>query len=260
MRLDAEIEELRKELGKFRTETRQRLEAIEGEVTKQVSLNYNHTIVNYLVDVSADAVRNLKCDRGVEETTCKATLMGHQQRFTSLLKTGRFDDAYVELNKVKETMQQFHAGMKQQNRTGCTACIQNEIDVLTSSERLLAQLRSIKTPALTLEKGRATVDSLDPETATEQLLEPLSNKTRLTIMKSVFRGENRFTDFVKATGLEGGQLLYHIRKLLDSGHIQQFESKDYVLTRKGMRSMMLVAQLNEELSETQALNAPPKPI
>jgi DNA-binding Lrp family transcriptional regulator len=248
MRLDAEIEELRKELGKFRTETRQRLEAIEGEVTKQVSLNYNHTIVDYLIDVSTDAVRNLKCDRGTEETACKATLTSHQQRLASLLKTGRFDEAYAELKRVKEIMSQFHAGMKAQSRAGCVACIQNEIDVLTSSERLLTQLRSIGSPALTIEQGKATVDSLDPAAAAEHLLEPLSNKTRLTIMKSVFRGENRFTDFVKITGLEGGQLLYHIRKLVESGHLKQFESKDYVLTRMGMRSMILVAQLNSELA------------
>jgi hypothetical protein len=248
MRLDAEIGELRKELSKFRTETRQRLEAIEGEVTKQVSLNYNHTIIDYLVDVSADTVRNLKCDRGAAETACKTTLTGHQQRFTSLLKTGRFDDAYTELKQVQETMRQSRAMMKEQNRSGCVACIQNELDVLASSERLLTQLLSIKSPTLTLEQGKATVDSLDPASAAEQLLEPLSNKTRLTIMKSVFRGENRFTDFAKVTGLEGGQLLYHIRKLVASGHLKQYESKDYVLTRMGMRSMMLVAQLNQELA------------
>jgi DNA-binding HxlR family transcriptional regulator len=248
MRLDGEIEELRKELVKFRTETRQHLEAIESEVTKQVSLNYNHTIIDYLIDVSSDAVRNLKCDRGDEETICKATLTAHQRRLTSLLKTGRFDDSYTELKQVKENLGKFKDMMTGQCRQSCVACIQNELDVLTSSEKLLTQLRSIGSPALTMEQGRATVDSLNPEKAAEQLLEPLSNKTRLTIMKSVFRGENRFTDFIKATGLEGGQLLYHIRKLVDSGHITQYESKDYVLTRMGMRSMMLVAQLNQELS------------
>ncbi len=248
MRLDGEIEELRKELVKFRAETRQHLEAIESEVTKQVSLNYNHTIIDYLIDVSSDAVRNLKCDRGDEETTCKATLAAHQRRLTSLLKTGRFDDSYTELKQVKENLGKYKEMMAGQGRQSCVACIQNELDVLTSSEKLLTQLRSIGSPALTMEQGRATVDSLNPEKAAEQLLEPLSNKTRLTIMKSVFRGENRFTDFIKATGLEGGQLLYHIRKLVDSGHITQYESKDYVLTRMGMRSMMLVAQLNQELS------------
>ncbi|MFA5869152.1 MAG: hypothetical protein WC941_05565 [Candidatus Bathyarchaeia archaeon] len=248
MRLDGEIEELRKELGKFRVETRQRLEAIEGEVTKQVSLNYNHTITDYLVDVSSDAVRNLKCDRGLEESACKATLTQHQQRFTNLLKTGRFDDSYTELKQVQENMRQFKTGMEEQGRKGCVVCIQNELDVLASSERLLTQLRSIGSPALTLEQGRATVEGLDPVRAAERLLDPLSNKTRLMILKSVFRGENRFSDFVSVTGLKGGQLLYHIRKLVDSGHLKQFESKDYVLTRMGMRSMMLVAQLSQELS------------
>lgn len=217
-------------------------------MTKQVSLNYNHTIIDYLIDVSSDAVRNLKCDRGDEETAYKATLTAHQRRLTSLLKTGRFDDSYTELKQVKENMEKFKAMMAEQGRQSCVACIQNELDVLASSEKLLTQLRSIGSPALTMEQGRATVDSLNPEKAAEQLLEPLSNKTRLMIMKSVFKGENRFTDFIKATGLEGGQLLYHIRKLVDSGHITQFESKDYFLTRMEMRSMMLVAQLNQELS------------
>ena len=250
MRLDGEIEELRKELDKFRVETRQHLEAIEGEVTKQVSLNYNHTITDYLVDVSSDAVRNLKCDRGLEESACKSTLTQHQQRFTTLLKTGRFDDSYTELKQVQENMRQSMAMMKEQGREGCIVCIQNELDVLASSERLLTQLRGIDSPAVTLEQGRTTVASLDPVRAAEQLLDPLSNKTRLIILKSVFKGENRFTDFINVTGLEGGQLLYHIRKLVNSGHLKQFESKDYVLTRMGMRSMMLVAQLNQELLDS----------
>jgi hypothetical protein len=218
-------------------------------VTKQVSLNYNHMITDYLLDVSSDAVRNIKCDRGIEESACKTMLTQHQQRFTTSLKTGRFDDSYAELKQVKEKMRQSRALMEEQGREGCVACIQNELDVLASSERLLAQLRSISSPALTLEQGRTTVDGLDPVRAAEQLLDPLSNKTRLMILKSVFMGENRFTDFVNVTGLDGGQLLYHIRKLMNSGHLTQYESKDYVLMRMGMRSIMLVAQLTQELSD-----------
>ena len=250
MRLDGEIEELRKEMGKFRVETRQRLEAIEGEVTKQVSLNYNHTITDYLLDVSSDAVRNLKCDRGLEESDCKKMLTQHQQHFTNLLKTGRIDDSYTELKQVQENMMRSKDFFKENGRVGCVACIQNEIDVLASSERLLTQLRSIDSPSLSLEQGRATVENMDPVRAAEELLDPLSNKMRLMILKSVFKGENRFTDFINVTGLEGGQLLYHVRKLVNSGHLKQFESKDYVLTRMGMRSMMLVAQLNEEISKS----------
>ena len=45
MKLDEEMGELRKELQSFRAETRQRLELIESEVTKQVSLNYNRAII-----------------------------------------------------------------------------------------------------------------------------------------------------------------------------------------------------------------------
>jgi len=47
---------------------------------------------------------------------------------------------------------------KENGRVGCVACIQNEIDVLASSERLLTQLRSIDSPSLSFEQGRATVE------------------------------------------------------------------------------------------------------
>jgi len=71
MRLDEEISELRKEITQFRTETRQRLEGIENEVNKQVSLNYNRTIIDYVTEMSHDLVENLKCDRPDEESWCK---------------------------------------------------------------------------------------------------------------------------------------------------------------------------------------------
>ena len=50
MRLDTEISELRKEISQFRTETRQRLEIIENEVNKQVSISYNRAVIEHVAD------------------------------------------------------------------------------------------------------------------------------------------------------------------------------------------------------------------
>ena len=63
MRLDDEIGELRRSLS-FCAETQQRLELIEGEVTKQVSLNYNRAIVDYLQSATLVFIDSMKCERG----------------------------------------------------------------------------------------------------------------------------------------------------------------------------------------------------
>jgi predicted transcriptional regulator len=41
--------------------------------------------------------------------------------------------------------------------------------------------------------------------------------------------------------------LYHIKKLVESGYVYQAENKDYVLTTKGLRVLVMLAQLTHEL-------------
>ena len=247
MRLDEEISELRKEIGQFRTETRQRLEVIENEVNKQVALNYNRTIVDYVTGMSKDLVANLKCDRPDEEEICKTQMEGLQTEYLALLKAGKFsasyaalEDSLVKINQIKESFEDL-------GRKGCVTCLENEARLMVSNMQLLSQLRLIETPAVLLSQNTATVNSLDAEMASALIVNPLSNKVRIQILQSIYRGENRFNDLSRATGQEGGQLLYHIRKLRDTDYLDQFESKDYVLTSKGMKALVMLAQLSQEL-------------
>ena len=118
---------------------------------------------------------------------------------------------------------------------------------MQSNMQLLSQLRLIETPAVSLSQNTATVNSLDAEKANKLIVSPISNKVRIQILQSIYRGENRFNDLSRATGLEGGQLLYHIKKLKEADYMDQFESKDYVLTPKGIKGLVMLAQLSHEL-------------
>jgi DNA-binding HxlR family transcriptional regulator len=247
MRLDEEISELRKEIGQFRTETRQRLEVIENEVNKQVALNYNRTIVDYVTGMSQDLVANLKCDRPDEEEICKAQMEGLQTEYLALLKAGKFSASYTALETSLVKINQIKESFEDLGRKGCVTCLENEARLMVSNMQLLSQLRLIETPAVLLSQNAATVNSLDAEMASKLIVNPLSNKVRIQILQSIYRGENRFNDLSRATGQEGGQLLYHIRKLRDTDYLDQFESKDYVLTSKGMKALVMLAQLSQEL-------------
>ncbi len=247
MRLDEEISELRKEIGQFRTETRQRLEVIENEVNKQVALNYNRTIVDYVTGMSQDLVANLKCDRPDEEEICKTQMEGLQTEYLALLKAGKFSASYAALETSLLKINQLKGSFEDLGRKGCVTCLENEARLMVSNMQLLSQLRLIETPAVSLVQNTATVNSLDAEMASTLIVNPLSNKVRIQILQSIYRGENRFNDLSRATGQEGGQLLYHIRKLRNTDYLDQFESKDYVLTSKGMKALVMLAQLSQEL-------------
>lgn len=248
MRLDEEISELRKEINQFRTETRQRLEVIENEVNKQVALNYNRTIIDYVTEMSHDLVTNLKCDRPEEEKYCKTQMDGLQTEYLSLLKAGKFSDSYKALELAINRIGQLKASFEEVGRKGCVSCLENEARLMQSNMQLLDQLKLIETPVISLAQNTATINEMDPEKANDFIVSPISNKVRIQILQSIYRGENRFNDLSKATGLEGGQLLYHIRKLKNADYMDQFESKDYVLTPKGMKSLVMLAQLSHELN------------
>ena len=248
MRLDEEISGLRREINQFRTETRQRLEVIENEVNKQVALNYNRTIIDYVTEMSHDLVANLKCERPDEEDHCKAKMNQLQEGYLSLLKGGKFTESYNALEAAIEKVPMMKKIFEEMSRPGCVSCLENGSRLMQSNMQLLSQLRLIETPAVSLAQNTATVNALDAEKANDLIVNPLSNKVRIQILQSIYRGENRFNDLSRATGQEGGQLLYHIRKLKDTAYIDQFESKDYVLTTKGLKALVMLAQLSHELN------------
>jgi predicted transcriptional regulator len=58
-----------------------------------------------------------------------------------------------------------------------------------------------------------------------------------------------FSDISQTTGLRGGNLLFHIKKLTDSGLIlQRHERGDYIITDKGYKTMTAISQLHQVLN------------
>jgi predicted transcriptional regulator len=67
---------------------------------------------------------------------------------------------------------------------------------------------------------------------------------RLQILKAVFAQTKTFSEFSELTGLRGGNLLFHLQKLLDGGMImQRHERGDYMITEKGFRVLKGIANI-----------------
>ncbi len=75
---------------------------------------------------------------------------------------------------------------------------------------------------------------LPVEAVVREILEPLDSKQRLQILKSLAIETKSFSSLSGLTG-RGGNLLFHLEKLLRSGMIlQRHERGDYMITEKGV--------------------------
>ena len=98
------------------------------------------------------------------------------------------------------------------------------------------------------EERRIEIASISDEIIVKKVLEPLSNKQRLQILKSMASETRTFSSISELTGLRGGNLLFHIQKLLETDLIlQRHERGDYMITQKGFKLLLILVEVNKLL-------------
>ncbi len=90
---------------------------------------------------------------------------------------------------------------------------------------------------------------LPVEAVVKEILEPLNSKQRLQILKGLASETRSFSSLSELTGLRGGNLLFHLEKLLGSGMIlQQHERGYYMITEKGYRALLGIAEVYSKMN------------
>lgn len=90
----------------------------------------------------------------------------------------------------------------------------------------------------------SSVADLSDEILVRDILEPLANRHRFRIVQSLAAETRTFSALSNLTGLRGGNLLFHLKKLQDAGMIlQRHERGDYIITEKGYRTLKGIGTL-----------------
>jgi DNA-binding transcriptional ArsR family regulator len=112
--------------------------------------------------------------------------------------------------------------------TNCECCHRD------FQKRLRSEKRALQTIVL-VEKPPEHGFEPDVEQLVANVLEPLANPARLRILFATSAGKKGFSRLSQLTGLKGGHLIFHLRKLLDAGFIVQEDNKgDYLITQRGL--------------------------
>jgi predicted transcriptional regulator len=95
---------------------------------------------------------------------------------------------------------------------------------------------------------REDLSLMPPEEVVDNILEPLCHQKRFEILKSISAETKSFSALSKLTGLRGGNLLFHLQKLVEKGMIiQRHERGDYMITGKGFKVMEGVSSIYSAL-------------
>lgn len=193
-----------------------------------------NVLLNYLFeDIETGLERNMvkKCP---EKKTCISAFTSLLQQNAGLIKQSRTDDTKITYNRKK--LDELKCGAP---FSKCEQCFSEVLNLFSKQVNLM---RSMKIYADNQEQ-KPDISALETSVVMNEILEPVSNYQRLEILRAVAFETKSFSAFSELTGLRGGNLLFHLQKLMDGGLIlQKHERGDYMITEKGFK---ILKGLNE---------------
>ncbi|MGB9927668.1 MAG: winged helix-turn-helix domain-containing protein [Methanosarcina sp.] len=202
--------------------------------------SYSNVLLNHLFeDIDTGLERHMvkKCP---ERENCASAFTALLQQNAALIKKRKVEESSILNNKKKLEELSCKAPFSK-----CEKCFSEVSSLLVKQVNLMRSMR-IYTDN---QEQKPDITALETGIVMSEILEPVSNLQRLEILRAVSFETKSFSAFSELTGLRGGNLLFHLQKLMESGLIlQQHERGDYMITEKGFK---ILQGLNEIYSSLQ---------
>lgn len=202
--------------------------------------DFTRSIITYLKD---DAETRL--DNNMEtcemKPTCKEVFTDFLNGNTELLKKNNVTETSIKEKKDELTRIKDKAPYSK-----CETCF-TEVQTLFNQQLNLIRSNDIYNSE-SAQEDKPKISSIQEKKLVKEVLDPISNKQRLQILKEMSSKAQSFSALSELTGLRGGNLLFHIQKLQDHDLIiQRHERGDYMITNKGFNLLMLLAEFQKQL-------------
>ncbi|WP_406657258.1 winged helix-turn-helix domain-containing protein [Methanolobus sp. ZRKC2] len=194
-------------------------------------------IINYMMQDTRDILNSNMPDNCDQKQICVSAFEDILQEMSLLLLDKDMDEG-----KLLEYQKRFSELMELASTENCDSCKDNASKMFRKQLELIRTMSSSVNHKPENEKIRSIVDL--PEEVVSSICEPLANKQRLLILKTLSTETKSFSELSRITGLRGGNLLFHLQKLLDTNMIlQRTERGDYLLTNKGFNILQGIAEM-----------------
>lgn len=205
-----------------------------------VQSDYSNVLEKHLInDVKTGLSKNMvkKCDRLKQ---CRPLFTEILQKNAALIKQPSVDSKIIDNTRTE--IKRLREGMPYDK---CDICFSEARDLFEKQVNLMQSLRIYETKR----DKKQSISLIPAQSVIDDMLDPLCHTKRFEILKAISGQSMSFSALSKLTDLRGGNLLFHLQKLLDSGMIlQQHERGDYMITSKGFRLMEGISDIYSSLA------------
>lgn len=196
-------------------------------------------LVNQLMDDNAIGLEKGMVKKCEMRDTCKALFSEFLQKSAKMVGSEEVSEAVV--SQYRSEMERMRSGAPHPQ---CSRCFGEVGELFDRHIRMARSMRVYRTE----EEVSKGITDLSEEKVVRDLLEPLSNPQRLQILKVLSAQASSFTLLSQRTKLRGGNLLFHLQKLQDSGMIIQGQERgDYMITEEGYRVLRGISELYQKV-------------
>ena len=235
-----EVVSLRNEFSRFlQRANQQHIDGMLGEMRK----NFMKPMVDYLCEDANERMHNnMTKECGMREL-CETAFKDMLQETAGLVGRGK-----VEAGTVRMYRDRLEELKKEAKTPQCSRCFSEANNLFDKQVKLMHSLQIYEDREENDEKG--DISAIEPDRIVSEVCEPVANKQRLLMLKAL-SGENKtFSELSKLTGLRGGNLLFHLQKLLDTGMVlQRNERGDYIITRKGYSTLQGLSKIYSKIEQ-----------
>ena len=233
-----EVVSLRNEFSRFlQRANQQHIEGMLGEMRK----NFMKPMVDYLCEDANDRMNSQMTRNCKTRELCETAFKDILQETAGLVGKGK-----VEAGTVRMYRDRLEELKNEAKTPQCTRCFSEANNLFDKQVKLMHSLQIYEDRDEKDEKG--DISAMEPDRIVSEVCEPIANKQRLLMLKALSGESKTFSELSKLTGLRGGNLLFHLQKLLDTEMVlQRSERGDYIITRKGYSTLRGLSRIYSEI-------------
>jgi DNA-binding transcriptional ArsR family regulator len=238
-----DLQEIRTALEEIRADLRKVVNVSdrEGVRSRGPEVRVIDIMMNQLLeDIDTDLEKGMVRKCGMRDT-CKAVFTDLLQGSASLIGSDGVSEEIV--NKYRSELERRRDGAP---KSQCARCFGEVSSLFDKHIRLTRSMRIYRTD----EDIRKAMESISEDSVVKEILEPISSRQRLQILKMLSAQARPFSFISEQSGLRGGNLLFHLQRLMDAGMIiQHYERGDYLLTERGYMVLRGITDLAMSLGK-----------
>ena len=243
-----EIQNLNKKFDKFSKNLEDQFIYVQEKFLSLIQGGIGRILASQQSELVYEEIQQLNCNLDEKiKLKCWEKKESAFKPFIDKIEAGSWHSAYKELDKY-EIIQVSSSGEPYASENDqCKICALQIQKQIKPVKELLRSLLGFfhRTDIPNVQVLQFTLDS---KLLYDQVINPISNSTRLALLLNIFRGHKRFSELKRLMQAGSSVLDHHLTKLIENKFISKDSNNNYTVTVLGEEVLRTLTELSTKIS------------